>query len=71
MIDNLVVNFEGFRRQVAISGDSTDFKRTYFIPNANKLAIGYLLERLETSYPEALLAVEVASLEDAYLKIVA
>ncbi len=70
ILDNLVLNFVGFVRPATLSNDSNDRKRTYFIPNANKLAIGDLIERVEDSLPEVLIAVEVESLEDAYLKIV-
>ena len=70
ILDNLVLNFGGFTKPATISSDSNDRRRTYFIPNANKLAIGYLIERVEESFPDVLIAVEVESLEDAYLKIV-
>ena len=70
ILDNLVLNFGGFIKPATISSDSNDRRRTYFIPNANKLAIGDLIERVEESFPDVLIAVEVESLEDAYLKIV-
>lgn len=50
--------------------DCTDMKLVYMVPYENEKKMSLLLSKLE-SFPDVTVAIEMTSLEDAYLKIVA
>jgi hypothetical protein len=45
-------------------------KKNYCIPFSQSHKISVLLKELETQFPDCLIAIEMASLEDAYIRII-
>jgi hypothetical protein len=65
-----VIYDESLIKGVTKATGSNNSKLMYTIPFTEQHKIGQFLERLELKFPDYLLAIEMASLEQAYIRIV-
>lgn len=69
MYDGFVLHDSGIPNCIFNEEGSNETKLTYMVPFEHEKKMSVLLKRLET-FPDITVALEMTSLEDAYLKIV-
>ena len=70
-IDEKVLSYGNYEKEVRlIKTDSSNLRRVFNVPMQNNACMGEVLRDIENTFPHLLAALEITSLEDAYLKIV-